>query len=174
MGTYAECIGRYELSLPEAVDFAVTAPEALLKESPHLIRFTDGEEAPHSVLSYEGVFRITSQVPQSRFDKRVWGYEYGIGKRIKLHGLMPYRSVKLDGREGIATSATITRDDDSTDYGYLATVQGNPNASIDTPSLLLLVERNAKYAKGNPPVTAAELQQIAEGIAASVKRRPVQ
>lgn len=104
----------------------------------------------------------------------VWGFEYGIGKQIKLSGLLPYRSVKLDGREGVVTSATITRDDDSTDYGYLATVQGDPNAPVDTPSLLLLVERNAKYAKGNAPVTADELQQIAERIAASIRRRPSQ
>jgi hypothetical protein len=90
----------------------------------------------------------------------VWGDEYGIGK--------------LDGREGVATSTTITRDDDSTDYGYLATVQGDPNAPIDTPNLLLLVERNAKYAKTNPPVSAQELDQIAKDIAASIKRRPIQ
>ncbi|CAE6777652.1 T6SS immunity protein Tli4 family protein [Paraburkholderia haematera] len=104
----------------------------------------------------------------------VWGYEYGIGKRIKLDGPMPYRSVKLDGREGVATSATITRDDDSTDYGYLATVQGDSSAPVDTPNLLLLVERNAKYAKGNAPVSADELDQIAKGIAASIRRRPIQ
>lgn len=104
----------------------------------------------------------------------VWGYDYGIGKHIKLHGFMPYRSVKLDGREGVATSATITRDDDSTDYGYLATVQGDSNAPVDTPNLLLLVERNAKYAKKNPPVSADELDQIAKIIAASIRRRPIQ
>ena len=95
-------------------------------------------------------------------------------KRIKLHGIMPYRSVTLDRREGIATSATITRDDDSTDYGYLATVQGDPSATVDTPNPLLLVERNAKYTNGNPPVSAEELDQIAEGIARSIKRRPIQ
>ncbi|MCX4140493.1 T6SS immunity protein Tli4 family protein [Paraburkholderia sp. SEWSISQ10-3 4] len=316
LDTYGECVGRYELSLPGSVDFAVTTPEALFKETPHSIRFEDGEEAPHSVFSYNGVFRVTWQVPETDFNRRVealrkkmappsakanetndrfepydlkrtdlvgwkvqeaagfetyqggrifsfkdfenhdtptalrkvarvasgfksrqpyqipsgagvclpyifiaddgmddfrkigvtmrlkdhpdvtiffldtkalpsdpkltskqnnefvWGYEYGIGKRIKLNGLTPYRAVKLDGREGVATSATITRDDDSTDYGYLATVQGDPNAPVDTPDLLLLVERNAKYAKGNPPVSAEELDQIAEGIAASIKRRP--
>jgi hypothetical protein len=101
----------------------------------------------------------------------VWGYEYGIGKRIKLHGLMPYGSVKLDGREGTETSATITRDDDSTDYGYLAIVRGDPDASVDTPHLLLLVERNAKNANGNVPVSAEELDRIAKGVAASIRRR---
>jgi hypothetical protein len=113
--------------------------------------------------------RLTSK-QKSEF---VWGYEYGIGKRIKLEGTMPYRAVKLDGREGVATSAAITRDDDSTDYGYLATIQGDPSAPIDTPNLLLLVERNAQHPKGNPPVSAQELDQIAKGITASIRRRPV-
>ncbi|WP_167231581.1 T6SS immunity protein Tli4 family protein [Burkholderia sp. Ap-962] len=104
----------------------------------------------------------------------VWGYEYGIGKRIKLVGAAPYRTVELDGREGVETSAIITRDDGSTDYGYLATVQGDFKAPVDTPNLLLLVERNAKYAKGNAPVTADELALIAKDIASSIKRRSTQ
>jgi hypothetical protein len=104
----------------------------------------------------------------------VWGYEYGIGKRIKLVGAVPYRTVALDGREGVETSAIITRDDGSTDYGYLATVQGDFNAPVDTPNLLLLVERNAKYAKGNAPVTAEELALMAKEIASSIRRRPAQ
>ncbi|MEK6418406.1 MAG: T6SS immunity protein Tli4 family protein [Burkholderia gladioli] len=102
----------------------------------------------------------------------VWGYEYGIGKRIKLVGAVPYRTVALDGREGVETSAIITRDDGSTDYGYLATVQGDSNAPVDTPNLLLLVERTAKYAKGNIPLTADQLALMAKGIASSIRRRP--
>lgn len=102
----------------------------------------------------------------------VWGYDYGIGKQIKLHGVMPYHSVTLDGREGVATSATITRDNGATDYGYLATVQGDRNASTDTPDLLLLVERTAANAKGKPPVSAEEIDEIGKAIAASIKRRP--
>jgi hypothetical protein len=66
-----ECVGRYELSLPGSVDFAITTPEALLKETPHSIRFEDGEEAPHSVFSYNGVFRVTWQVPETDFNRRV-------------------------------------------------------------------------------------------------------
>lgn len=102
----------------------------------------------------------------------VWGYEYGIGKQIKLHGVMPYHSVTLDGRKGIATSATITRDDGATDFGYLATVEGDPNASVDTPDLLLLVERTATNAKDNPPVSAEDINGIGKAISASIKRRP--
>jgi hypothetical protein len=102
----------------------------------------------------------------------VWGYDYGIGKQIKLHGVMPYHFVALDGREGVATSATITRDDGATDFGYLATVQGDPNASVDTPDLLLLVERTATNAKGKPPVSVERIDEIGKAISASIKRRP--
>jgi hypothetical protein len=102
----------------------------------------------------------------------VWGYDYGIGRQIKLHGVMPYHSVTLDGREGIATSATITRDDGATDFGYLAIVQGDSNAPIDTPDLLLLVERTATNAGGKPPVSAGEIDEIGNAISASIKRRP--
>lgn len=102
----------------------------------------------------------------------VWGYDYGIGKQIKLHGVTPYHPVTLDSREGVATLATITRDDDSTDFGYLATVQGNPNASADTPDLLLLVERTAANAKGDPPVSAEDIDEIGKTISASIRRRP--
>ena len=102
----------------------------------------------------------------------VWGYDYGIGKQIKLHGVMPYHSVMLDGREGVATSATITRDSGATDFGYLATVQGDPNASSDTPDLLLLVERTAANAKGKTPMSAEEIDEIGKAISASIKRRP--
>jgi hypothetical protein len=103
----------------------------------------------------------------------VWGYDYGIGKQIKLHGIMPYHSVMLDGREGVATSANITRDNGATDFGYLATVQGDPNASVDTPDLLLLVERTATDAKGKPPVSAEDIDEIGQAISASIKRRPL-
>ncbi|CAE6792679.1 T6SS immunity protein Tli4 family protein [Paraburkholderia nemoris] len=102
----------------------------------------------------------------------VWGYDYGTGKQIKLHGVMPYHSVTLDSREGVGTSATITRDDGSTDFGYLATVQGDPNASADTPDLLLLVERTAANAKGNPPVSVEAINEIGKAISASIRRRP--
>jgi hypothetical protein len=102
----------------------------------------------------------------------VSGYDYGIGKQIKLHGVMPYHPVTLDGREGVATSATITRDDGATDFGYLATVQGDPNTPVDAPDLLLLVERTAANAKGRLPVSAEDIDEIGKAVSASIKRRP--
>ncbi|WP_322057168.1 T6SS immunity protein Tli4 family protein [Paraburkholderia sp. J63] len=101
----------------------------------------------------------------------VWTSEFGVGKAVKLHGTFPWRSVKLDGREGVGSFGTITRKDDSTDYGYLVTVQGDPDATTDTPDLLLYVERNGAAANGQTPVTADEIERIGEEVAASVKRR---
>ncbi|WP_321857734.1 T6SS immunity protein Tli4 family protein [Paraburkholderia tropica] len=101
----------------------------------------------------------------------VWTSEFGVGKAVKLHGVFPWQTVKLDGREGVGSFGTITRNDDSTDYGYLVTVQGDLNASTDTPDLLLYVERNASASQGKTPVTADELEKIGEEVAASIKRR---
>ena len=101
----------------------------------------------------------------------VWTSEFGVGKTVKLHGVFPWQTVKLDGREGVGSFGTITRNDDSTDYGYLVTVQGDLNASTDTPDLLLYVERNASASQGKTPVTADELEKIGEEIAASIRRR---
>jgi hypothetical protein len=104
----------------------------------------------------------------------VWKYS-GLGQEVKLdHDPLPFHTVELDGRKGVSSFGTIKRDDGTTDYGYLATVQGDPNAAVDTPDLTLLIQRTAKYAKGNPLVSNEELKQIAKDIAASVKRRPVE
>lgn len=101
----------------------------------------------------------------------IWTGAFGVGKAVKLHGVFPWRSVKLDGREGVGSLGTITRMDDSTDYGYLVTVQGDADANTDTPDLLLYVERNDAAAQGKTPVTADEIEKIGEEVAASVKRR---
>lgn len=101
----------------------------------------------------------------------VWTSEFGVGKAVKLHGAFPWRTVKLDGREGVGSFATSTRRDDSTDYGYLVTVQGDPDAATDTLDLLLYVERNDAASQGKTPVTADELEKIGEEVAASLRRR---
>ena len=64
----------------------------------------------------------------------------------------------------------------STDYGYLAVVRGDPDAKVDTPDLMFYVIRNAKNAsdKGIEPMGKEEFLKLAQTMAASVKRRPVQ
>jgi hypothetical protein len=117
------------------------------------------------------VLKDQPQLTSRQKNEFVWSSEFGVGKAVKLHGVFPWRTVKLDGREGVGTFATITRRNDATDYGYLVTVQGDLNAPTDTPDLLLYVERNAAASQGTPPVTAEELERIGKEIAASIKRR---
>lgn len=95
-----------------------------------------------------------------------------MGTKVKLKGLMPYRSVSLDGRSGIGTFGEITTSTGSTEYAYLVTVQGDAKAATDTPNLLLLVKRDERYAQGHPPISPEELEKIGEEVAASVHRIP--
>jgi hypothetical protein len=82
----------------------------------------------------------------------------------------PYRSVKLDQRDGEYTFARFTRTDDSHDFGYLAYVKGDPKAATDTPNLMLYVIRTGTRAK-DQPVSEDELKDIAKKITASIRRR---
>ncbi|SAK82936.1 hypothetical protein AWB75_05335 [Caballeronia catudaia] len=118
--------------------------------------------------------RAKANLTSRQKNEFAWKYS-GLGVQVELdHEPVPFHTVDLDGRNGVSSFGTITRNDGTTDYGYLATVQGDPNAPLDTPDLMLLVQRTAKYAKGNPPISPEELKRMAKDIAASVKRRPVQ
>ncbi|AIY40556.1 hypothetical protein LT85_1398 [Collimonas arenae] len=85
------------------------------------------------------------------------------------------RSVTLAGQKGLASFVKITRDG-NIDYGYFATVRGDPKAKADTPDLRLYViqEGSKAKAKGIEPIGKEEFLKIAETIAASVQRRPTQ
>lgn len=103
---------------------------------------------------------------------RFWsGYYAPQHKETRLTGLFAYRSVSLDGRKGIKTFGEIKRKNDRIDYGYLAIVKGDSAATEDMPDLLLFVVRTASQSRGKTPVTEDELKEMAETIAASVKRR---
>ncbi|WP_310631931.1 T6SS immunity protein Tli4 family protein [Paraburkholderia sp.] len=117
------------------------------------------------------VLRGQPRLTSRQENEFIWTGAFAVGKAVKLHGVFPWRSVKLDGREGVGSFGTITRADNSTDYGYLVTVQGDLDAPTDTPDLLLYVERNASASQGKTPVTADEIEKIGEEIAASIKRR---
>ena len=85
-----------------------------------------------------------------------------------------FRAVHLAGREGVATLVKITRRDDTIDYGYTAYVKGDIEGSELAvkyiPNLMLYVIRTAAHTKGTP-MSKNDLYQLAEQIAASVKRR---
>ncbi len=114
-----------------------------------------------------------SKMTSQQRNEFVWTSD-AVGRVIHLHGPLRYRPTKMAGRLGTASFATVTRYDGATDYAYLVTVQGDPNAAVDTPDLELLVQRTAKYAKGAEPVTGDQLEAIAKAVAASIKRRPIQ
>jgi hypothetical protein len=99
-----------------------------------------------------------------------WGVNYrGALKEVHL-SWPPYRSVKLDQRDGEYTFARFTRTNGSPDFGYLAYVKGDPKAATDTPNLMLYVIRTGTLAKGHP-VSEDELKDIAKKITASIRRR---
>lgn len=75
-----------------------------------------------------------------------------------------YRSITMSGQKGKALFVTITRTDDTKDYGYVAYVEGDSASS----SKMLYVIRTAARAKGEP-VSKDELKDMAEKIMASVK-----
>ena len=105
-----------------------------------------------------------------------WSQYRGIGQRVVSDWVPSYRSTRLAGRKGLASFVSITREDGTQDYGYLAVAPGNPEAKEDTPDLMLYVIRDAKNAKakGIEPISKEALLEMAQTIAASVKRRPVQ
>jgi hypothetical protein len=83
-----------------------------------------------------------------------------------------FNPVKLDGRDGIFSFARIVHEESNNeDFAYVAYVNNDTKAATDSPGLMLYVLRNSARAKGTP-VTKSELKDMAEKIAASIKRRP--
>ncbi len=105
-----------------------------------------------------------------------WNQYRSLGEKISSEWLTPYRSTTLAGQKGLGSFTKIIREDDTEDYGYLVVASGDPEAKEDTPDLMLYVIRDAKNAKakGIEPISKDKLLEMAQTIAASVKRRPVQ
>lgn len=103
-----------------------------------------------------------------------WSQDYQSPKAWR-HLWPSFHEVRLDGRKGVASFVELKRQDNTLDYGYLAVVRGDAQAHEDTPDLMLYVIRDAKnaIAKGKQPIDKDELLKMAEAIASSVKRRPI-
>jgi len=82
-----------------------------------------------------------------------------------------WRSIKMDGRNGLGTFVKSTFKDGSVDYGYVAYVQGNHKARNLEPDLLLYVMQDSPQVKNQTPMGKDELEKLAEHIVSSVKRR---
>lgn len=106
-----------------------------------------------------------------------WDARYGsTDKQHKLlhphiPGVVQFPDVTLGGFKGKSSFVEITRSDNSIDYGYMAYVKGDANASADSPTLMLYVIRTAKRAV-REPLSKDQFKELAERIAASVHRRP--
>lgn len=105
-----------------------------------------------------------------------WTQLYRPSKSMEslLHG--SHNSIKFAGQKGIETMVKIIRDDDTEDYGYLVVMHGgDPDIKEDTSELMMYVIRDAKNAKakGIEPISKEAFFTMAQTIAASVKRRPV-
>lgn len=107
-----------------------------------------------------------------------WEARYGSGdkqhKLIHPHvpGIAQFPDVRLGGYKGKASFVEITHRDNSIDYGYMAYVKGDAGANEDSPTLMLYVIRTASRAKGEP-LSKDQIKEMAERIAASVRRRPM-
>lgn len=86
------------------------------------------------------------------------------------------KGIALGGQAGMQTFVQFIRKDGTQDFGYLAVAPGDPEGKQDTPDLMLYVIRDAKNAKakGIEPVSKETFLEMAQAIAESVKRRPVQ
>ena len=113
------------------------------------------------------------------------GYFYGAKYTEPMDGnLRPFRSIKIDGREGLGGFARITRNpaqqsniqiantaNKDQDWGYLAYIPGDKNAPPGTSSdLIFKVERFGRFAK--EPMSEKEFRDLVKTLAAGIKRRP--
>jgi hypothetical protein len=102
-----------------------------------------------------------------------WRLDYQSPKRAKALWLFLHE-IKLAGNDGYASFMELTRKDDTTDYGFFAAARDYRD-SPEATNLRMFVIRDAKNAraKGIEPMGEDEFIELAQTIAASIKRRPV-
>ncbi|BEV13394.1 T6SS immunity protein Tli4 family protein [Herbaspirillum sp. DW155] len=89
--------------------------------------------------------------------------------KFRRHNKIPFA-----GQRAVESKVRMIRTDKITeDFGYLVVTQGNPDAKVDTPDLMLYVIRDAQQAikRGIKPVPKKEFFKLARQIADSVKHR---
>lgn len=87
-----------------------------------------------------------------------------------IPGMVHFPEVELAGFKGKRSLVEITNPDGSLDYGYFAFVRGDKNANEDRPNLTLYVVGKNVNATATP-LTKDEIEEIANHIARSIKRR---
>jgi hypothetical protein len=167
--------------LPYAFITGETQPSSVgismrLKDRPDIVIYLrdgkdlSGLEQPKSAKAY--------------LSRAVQNFFYGAILANPLDGdLRPFRSVTIDGREGLGGFAIVTRQKGSgpeainneanqdQDWGYLAYVPADKKAAPGMSSdLVFKVERFGRFAK--QPMSEKEFRELVKNIAGSIKRRP--
>ncbi len=121
---------------------------------------------------YEASYREENASPKNVIDSE-WAQM--VGATTPMWPLIQKRPVHLAGRRGMASFVSFTRDDKSTDFGYMAVVRGDPDAADDRPDVYMHVLRDQRkaLAKGIEPLDEKAFLKFAESIAASLRHRPV-
>lgn len=115
----------------------------------------------------------------------LWNWQYQWSAVSKELIKPKWRTIKMDGRTGLGTFVKAIYKDvpvyDSEghvinhinyiNYGYVAYVRGDHKARNVQPDLLLYVMQDSRQAKNNPPMNAQEIEQMAEHIISTVRRR---
>jgi Tle cognate immunity protein 4 C-terminal domain len=124
-------------------------------------------------LKNEGSQARSAKVASDSF----WGRVPREGEDVVSVWNDPYQRTKLAGYSGVHSYVQIKRADGAVDYGYYVSVRGDAQAKQDEPDLTLYVIRNSSTAKTKgvqPYGDEKSFLELAQSIAGSVKRRPVQ
>ncbi|MDB5802373.1 MAG: hypothetical protein JWL63_3312 [Rhodocyclales bacterium] len=148
----------------------VIAATYRLREHPDVTIWLQDRDSEHP---WSG-FDPEKLTPVAKADS-FWTY-YDSSDRKSLRSVWndPYRRITLANSKGVESFVRIIRKDDTEDFGYLVVARGDPDAKEDTPDLMLYVIRDTKNAKakGIEPISKDAFLEMAQTIAASVKRRP--
>src|SRR5574343_488405 len=99
-----------------------------------------------------------------------WGAEQIRLLNPHVPGVVHFPHIKLGGHDGRRSLVELNYRNGKKDYGYLAFVMGDPNATEDKPNLQLFIKSRNMQATGQP-LTREEFEALANRIAASIKRR---
>lgn len=130
------------------------------------------EDASAGVVEELG--RDDDQSPAYRIPNFWVQYKLVDEKLTSLWNFPTTRPIEMNGIKGSASYMKITRADKSEDFGFFAVVRGRAAGAREFSDLSLLVVRDSAKARGKKiaPIDEKIFLKIAEGVAASVKRRP--
>jgi len=103
--------------------------------------------------------------------KWLWNWQYQWSSVSKELISPKWRSIEMDGRNGLGTFVKSVFKDGVVNYGYVAYVQGDRNLRNKQPDLLLYVMQHGQLMNDQPPMDKDELEKMAEHIVSTVKRR---